>query len=300
MKFINEDEHKYLSGIYKIEQISTGLIYVGKTKMKFIKRYWHHTWKLKNNSHCNRHLQNNWNKYGENDFQFHVLQTVDPNSDMNELETHYINELGAYLNGFNMTTGGEGKSNCKMSDSTKKIIGEKNRINNIGRKLSDETKAKMSKARIGRKLSPQHKEKLLQSRMNKRHSPESRLKMRQSHLGSKNKSSKINETKAHEIKVRLINGEKMSEVSKSMRVSYPIVKSILQCKVWNHIHVTGWDDFILKYKSKKKSTLTPEEVLCIRELLKKGLSAPHVAKMCNIKPNVVYGIKQGRTYKNVK
>jgi hypothetical protein len=104
--------------------------------------------------------------------------------------------------------------------------------------------------------------------MNKRHSPESRLKMRQSHLGSKNKSSKINEAEAHEIKVRLINGEKMSEVSKSMRVSYPIVKSILECKVWNHIHVAGWDDFILKYK--KKSTLTPEEVLRIRELLKKG------------------------------
>lgn len=299
MEFINEDENKKFSGIYKIVQISTGIVYIGQTKMKFIKRYWHHRWKLKHNNHDNKYLQNTWNKYGENDFKFEVIHILKEHENLDELEIMYISKYDSYNNGFNLTTGGDGKNNCPMSEKAKKIVGMKNRIHNMGKKHTEKTKIQMSKSSQHRKLTSEQIEKLKQSRLEKGFSNESKQKMSKSHLGSNNAVSVINEVQAKNIKIKLIKGERMINISKELNINYAIIKSILQCKVWKQIYVEGWDEFIVKYNNKKKNILSDNQVIEIRLLLKNGYTAEQIADRCNIGTSVVYGIKQNRTYKNV-
>jgi group I intron endonuclease len=299
MKFINENETKNLCGIYKITQKSTGRVYIGQTKMKFKKRYWHHKWKLNNGRHDNKFLQNAWIKYGEDDFEFEVIESIDRNDDMNEKEIMYINKYDSYHNGFNLTVGGDGKKGCPMPEHSKRIVGEKNRIKISGRKHNEETKRKMSISQLNRnqKLTSEHMEKLRQSRLGTKHNDSSKRKMREAKLGV---GSAINTSQAYEIKRRLVNGEKIIDIANVLDIEYYIVKSILQEKAWTHIEVAGWDNFITEYKKDKKKILTDDQVRDIRNLINKGYSASEISKISKIGVSVVYGIKQNRTYKNVK
>ena len=76
LKFTNEEIYKDNYGIYGIRNVINDKIYVGQTGESFLRRYWHHRWKLKNNSHDNQYLQNAWNKYGEDSFEYVVLEVV--------------------------------------------------------------------------------------------------------------------------------------------------------------------------------------------------------------------------------
>lgn len=51
MIFIDESKFKKEIGIYKIVNLVNGKVYIGQTGQNFQRRYWHHQWKLKNNSH---------------------------------------------------------------------------------------------------------------------------------------------------------------------------------------------------------------------------------------------------------
>lgn len=57
MEFIDKDIYKDQSGIYQIRNLINDKIYIGQTTMRFVKRYWHHQWKLTENTHDNKHLQ---------------------------------------------------------------------------------------------------------------------------------------------------------------------------------------------------------------------------------------------------
>jgi hypothetical protein len=106
-----------------------------------------------------------------------------------ELEIFLISEYGRkdLGKGFlsNMTNGGEGCRERKMSEINK----EKIRLANLGRKATEETKLKMSISQkgknLGKKLSEEHKIKLSNIKKGKKPSQETRLKMG---LKSKNKT----------------------------------------------------------------------------------------------------------------
>lgn len=267
-----------------------------------MKRFWHHRWKLNNNSHDNRHLQNAWNKYGSEDFYFQMVYTINKNEDMNNLEIYYIEKYKAFTNGFNLTTGGEGKKNAPMSEEAKRIVGEKNRKHNLGKKHSKETRRKMSESqkRLGRKLSEEHKKLLIESRLGSKHTEESKEKMRLSHLGSKNVVAKINEEQAYSVKQRLISGERIIDIAEDTDINYAIIKSIVANKVWQHVEVEGWELFLKSHEKKKKKLLSDEKVKEIRKLIKDGYNAPQVAELCGVPAHTVYRIRQNKSYRHVK
>ena len=68
------EKYKKDIGIYKITNIVNGFVYIGQTTQGFQKRYWMHQWHLRKGKHDNQHLQNAWNLYGENNFQFSVVE----------------------------------------------------------------------------------------------------------------------------------------------------------------------------------------------------------------------------------
>ncbi len=67
-----------MCGIYKIVNKANSKAYIGSTKQEFRFRWHDHKTRLRNNKHPNAHLQAAWNLYGENSFEFIVLERTSP------------------------------------------------------------------------------------------------------------------------------------------------------------------------------------------------------------------------------
>lgn len=137
-----------VGGIYKIENIETGKLYVGSAK-NFDKRRWGHFGKLKKGTHPNRHLQAAWNKDGADAFSFSIIEVVE-GENLLDREQHWIDATLAAINGYNILPNAQspiGRPGRKHSEATK----EKIRAAATGRRASAETKMKISAAGVGRK-----------------------------------------------------------------------------------------------------------------------------------------------------
>lgn len=85
------------SGVYAIVHRDSGRAYVGSTTRTFEKRWRHHKLLLNSNRHHSRFLQNTWNKYGAESFDFRVLLACDP-KDAVKNEQKFIDELKPEFN----------------------------------------------------------------------------------------------------------------------------------------------------------------------------------------------------------
>lgn len=94
MKSITQDLK--FSGIYCIINIINNHRYVGSAK-NIRQRLWKHRTLLRHQKHENRYLQNAWNKYGENNFDFYVLESCEENI-LLEREQYYVNLLNPEYN----------------------------------------------------------------------------------------------------------------------------------------------------------------------------------------------------------
>ena len=65
-----------IAGVYTITNTSNGKIYVGST-IHVDRRRLEHFSALKYNKHINKHLQNAYNKYGRESFEFEVIETLE-------------------------------------------------------------------------------------------------------------------------------------------------------------------------------------------------------------------------------
>jgi len=133
-----------MGSIYKITNIVNNKIIIGQTKYLRI-RWSSYRSLLRKNRYSNGHLQNAWNKYGEQNFKFEVIFTCP----VQDLDFHEIRLIDLYDStnrekGYNLDSGGK---RPEHSEETK----EKIRQWNLGRKMSDEAKEKMSASRMGNK-----------------------------------------------------------------------------------------------------------------------------------------------------
>lgn len=222
MEFIEQEKYKDKFGIYAIKNKINNKVYVGQTGQKFLRRFWHHQWKLKDNTHDNNYLQNAWNKYGDENFEFIVLQELVDKSLLDDYEIKYIDKYKNENKSYNMLLGGGGRRGYSMTEHTKKLVGEKNRIHMLGTKHSEETKLKMSKARAGK-----HVDK---------------------------KTDILDEKIVFKIKSMLIQGNKASNVSKELSVDYKLINNLIANNTWKTVHVDGWEDYLLNRKTYTRLT----------------------------------------------
>jgi len=94
------------TGIYKIENIANGKVYIGQS-INLYTRLLGHKSTLKTNKHFNRYLQRSWNKYGEDNFTFNILEKCDTD-DLNDREQYWIEKYNSCdrLKGYNIDHGG--------------------------------------------------------------------------------------------------------------------------------------------------------------------------------------------------
>lgn len=152
MRHIKYKEIYHMTGIYGIQNIINLKTYIGKTMMNFGDRWDSHKSLLCSNKHTNQHLQNAWNKYGSDNFEFIIIETCNDANIINELEIKYISEYRKNNKCYNISDGGDGGYNLgkHLSDETKRKIGIKNKLHMTGHKASNKTKNKMSKSQIRR------------------------------------------------------------------------------------------------------------------------------------------------------
>ena len=79
-KFSYSDKHNVVNGVYGIKNLVNGKFYIGSAArkrggMKY--RWYDHITALQKGEHRNYHLQNAWNKYGIDNFEFFVIEIID-------------------------------------------------------------------------------------------------------------------------------------------------------------------------------------------------------------------------------
>ena len=212
-----------ISCIYKIICKNNNKFYIGSS-VNINRRLKDHIRLLNKNKHNNIHLQRAWNKYGEQNFRFEIIETV---NDINQLlikEKWWIENTKCYDRkiGFNIATDTfapmrdkkhSEKTKQKMKISRKKQIitqEHKNNISlgNLGRKVSEETIQKIVFANRGKKRSREQKENISRGHIGIIPSGETRLKLSLAH--KKYYSIKENRDKAGKHRI----GKALSEETK--------------------------------------------------------------------------------------
>lgn len=121
---------------YKITCSGNNKIYYGSSK-SFRNRKTRHLYYLRHNEHINKHLQNAFNKYGEDSFEFELLEEFDNRDSMLDAEQKLIDS--SYGESFNKS----------KSSKSPQLFGEKNGF--FGKKHTQETKDKISAVHKGKR-----------------------------------------------------------------------------------------------------------------------------------------------------
>ena len=92
MNILCSKEDLTKTGVYIFKNSVNNKCYIGSTVMSFRKRMEHHVSLLRANSHKNSHFQAAWNKYGEDVFNFDILEICDK-SDCLRREQYYLDNI---------------------------------------------------------------------------------------------------------------------------------------------------------------------------------------------------------------
>jgi len=178
-----------IHSIYKITNIINNKIYIGSA-IDTYNRFSKHKSQLNKNKHHNSYLQNSWNKYGEQNFKFEIIEYITDKNKLIEREQYWI-DLTKSSNreyGYNINPIANSQLGRKLSEESRKKISDKNK----GRIVSEETRQKLSDChkgeksyRYGKHLTDEEKENIRQFNLGKHHSKETKEKISKSNIGKK-------------------------------------------------------------------------------------------------------------------
>ena len=142
-----------------IENHVNGNRYIGSASRCLYQRFHQHKSNLSKNKHCNKHLQNAWNKYGADSFEFWVMEEYEPEYCAGM--EHWWLQMASPE--YNLNTNTVTRLGAKISEEM--LIKLRNR------KVSEETKVKIKKARSNQMFSSEALERRAKSIQNKFNTP---------------------------------------------------------------------------------------------------------------------------------
>lgn len=123
-------------GVYKITNMLNDKVYVGSS-VNMKRRQYIHFWLLRRGRHDNIHLQRAYNKDGENNFNFEVIEHVRYVSDRDKLLQTLLSREQFWINELKVIQGGFGYNICPIAGTSAK------------KEVSQETRDKLSKIKKG-------------------------------------------------------------------------------------------------------------------------------------------------------
>ena len=118
---MNNKNHISIKGVYKIENLKNGKVYIGSSITNIFRRWSEHKKLLNGNRHHSKHLQSSYNIYGFENFKFEILENMDMNNkkEILDMEFKYIEKFKSFDNefGYNVSssTGGGNSKNMKIA-----------------------------------------------------------------------------------------------------------------------------------------------------------------------------------------
>ena len=174
------------AGIYFIRNLQNNNIYIGQAINLNLRKISHFSY-LKNNKHCNQHLQNAFNKYGESSFIFEVVEYCHPSAllerEQYHLDLHFDNCKKCY----NICSIAENKTGVLHSEQAKNKmrIAKLGNKNGLGHKVTETHKNKLRQLNLGKILPKTIRDKISKSLIGKKLSLETRQKISISNKGQK-------------------------------------------------------------------------------------------------------------------
>jgi group I intron endonuclease len=111
-----------VSGIYCILNMVNRRRYIGKSN-NIYKRWGDEKSALKRHDFHNIHLQRAWDKYGEDAFEWSIIETCEE-SILIQKEIEWIEYYDSYANGYNQTRGGEGSVGAVCSEEKRQKLSQ--------------------------------------------------------------------------------------------------------------------------------------------------------------------------------
>jgi len=257
-----------MKGIYKIVNRNNQKFYIGSSS-KISRRWKEHISRLRMNKHHSSSLQKAWNKYGEENFEFVILEEMSDDSTYQQLyerEQFYLNQLNPFGDiGYNLVReAGGGKK---------------------GYSHTEETKSKIRISLSGRKFTKAHLERLKQAwKTRKPITEDTRKKLSEAHKGRTTWNKGV-ETPAA---VR-------QKISVSLRGRISPMKG--------RTHNQRTKDTMSKVRSgegNSKAMLNWEQVRNIRILYKQGVSQRTLAKQFGVSRGCIQGITTNKTWSEIE
>jgi group I intron endonuclease len=240
------------SGIYAIKNRTNNKMYIGQS-VNVRKRKSYHLWLLRTNNHFNPKLQSAFNKYGEENFEFVILEKCNKD-ELDDKEIKYINRYNTINDGYNICEGGEGSLGRTLSEETKQKISNAN----TGRKQDEVAKKRKSEImkelwetaeyrkkmeqrpkpkpwNKGRRHTEEEKKHLSEKLKGRRITEEHKKKLHELYKGEKSLTAKLTEQQVIEIRLRFLKGEKQCDIKKDYQVSAQTIYDIVRNRRWRHI-----------------------------------------------------------------
>lgn len=131
------------SGIYKISNKVNNACYIGSA-VNIQRRFYEHKTNLRTGKHKNQILQRVYDKYGEQNLNFSVIEYVGDKENLIKIEQKYIDNLKPK---YNICKIASSQLGLKRSNNTKSKISKalQGNHNNYGSKRTEESNNKISK-----------------------------------------------------------------------------------------------------------------------------------------------------------
>lgn len=155
-------------GIYCIRNTKNNKVYIGSSN-NLQRRLRDHRTELNKGRHINDHLQKSWERYGEDCFEFSILECCQE-AKLLQREDYYIQKYDSLNSekGYNLLSA----DRAIFSESTRQKLSEAGR-----RPCSEETKRKISEAKKGIKFTDEHRKKLSEAKTGTHLSQQAREKV---------------------------------------------------------------------------------------------------------------------------
>lgn len=233
-------------GIYKIVNKTNGKIYIGSA-INLRTRWNRHKSELRRNIHCNMILQRSWNRYGEESFQYEIVELIDDKNYLENREQHWIDTYKSYERsvGYNILRKAYNSTGFKHDDESKRKISDANKrwydsgaINPMkGIVMSNKSRLKMSKAKKGKYVGSNN------PFYGKKHSDETRKRISETRInqeikGENHHRRKLTESQVTQIKLLIRDTDlKPRHIAKIVGVQVHYVGDIKRGKTWSHISI---------------------------------------------------------------